>query len=69
MGEVTHGSIWRERDLRFTRFVRIEDVDCGDGKVALRSCDEHGEPRAGAPRTRAKREALGKRYLFVRGPS
>ena len=69
-GKLEIGSIWRERDARFNRFVRVERINCGDimdPRAQIRTCDEFG--RSGIARTTlAKHSAFGKRYNFISAP-
>lgn len=63
------GSVWRERDGQFTRYVVVERMNCGnimDPRAQIRTCDEFGRPLAGSRSTLAKQSAFGRRYDFIR---
>jgi hypothetical protein len=41
------GTVWRERDTRFERYVRVEG-NSSDGFVAIRRCRKDGTPEPGS---------------------
>lgn len=65
-GLVRVGSVWRERDNRFERYVLVVAVPSpGYSKVTIQSCGEGGET-FGARETKANISAFGKRYTLHR---
>jgi hypothetical protein len=58
------GSVWRERDNRFERYVRVVGKAYGataDAYVPIQTCDATGKGLTHRV-TRAKLTAFGKRY-------
>lgn len=62
MSEVTVGSVWRERDSRFVRFVKIVSI-LNTGKAEVIS--SHGAGPWGTRITRISIGNFGKRYTAV----
>lgn len=59
--DVQVGSVWREVDKRFTRYVKVLSIS-GD-KAEIENCDARGEPlRMECRTTKAKLTRFGKAY-------
>jgi hypothetical protein len=67
MSELTVGSIWREADMRFSRYIKVVEIVGGTlNRVMIQTvCADDGRPVTGRT-TSARADAFGKRYKFVR---
>jgi len=67
--EIKAGQIYRERDSRYVRYVRIDEVDgYVNGFVRCRTCREDGTVKEGLPRTRVRKSGLRERFVLASEP-
>jgi hypothetical protein len=66
MDTITVGSIWKESDKRFERFVRV--MRTAPDAIQIRTCDESGAFKPGTRASQANPSRFGKAggYSFVR---
>lgn len=62
--QVEVGQIWRERDSRFVRYVRVLGIE-GDYARCV-TCREFGAAHESSPRTRIRLSNLRKRFTLSR---
>ncbi len=58
------GSVWKERDRRFERYIKVIEIVQARW-VRIRTCEADGSEPERTRRTLADMDAFGKRYKLV----
>lgn len=66
--EIQEGQIWRERDPRFVRYVKVMMILRPKG-VRVKTCTERGEHLKGARETEVNRDRFAKAFTLIRSPT
>jgi hypothetical protein len=59
------GQIWRDKDTRFERFIKVLEADDNDDKVRIITCDRTGKHKTGGNGRWAKRSRFGTDYKLA----
>lgn len=62
--DIKEGQIWRERDPRFERYVKVTMLLRPRG-LRVRTCDLHGDFKRGARQTEINQDRFSKAFTLI----